>query len=255
MSSANNFNNEIILYHRQQANRTLKIRIEESPIISKIDLKSWSSVEEEIPCDIVGIGAAGNSGKKGNKKSKPVKIRFHPEVLKEARKNGQLSEAAKLTAHKLLDQFFGHEWTMDQPKFEDFRHKIVQKLRNVFTSQTGFMVVRDELALITWPLPLDLLLTSSERKNKSSSNEALSQFFTTMKNALRVWVYPYMETRISNLEEQEERSKNESAGEKKRKGANFGSQFRQKRVQEKYCAVGVCGMSSFERFYAICSQH
>jgi hypothetical protein len=101
MFSANNFNNEIILYHRQQANRTLKIRIEESPIISKIDLKSWSSVEEEIPCDIVGVGAAGNSGKKGNKKGKPVKIRFHPEVLKEARKNVQLSEAAKLTAHKV----------------------------------------------------------------------------------------------------------------------------------------------------------
>jgi hypothetical protein len=71
-------------------------------------------------------------------------------------------------------------------------------------------------ALITWPLPLDLLLTSSERKNKSSSNEALSQFFTTVKNALRVWVYPYMETRISNLEGQEERLKNGSTGEKGR---------------------------------------
>jgi hypothetical protein len=89
--------NGLVLHHRCEVGRhlqvsivvltnkrKLQVQISENKQVDKPDLLSLKSVNDlHLPCDIVGLDA--------KKSKKPVKVRFHPDVLKLAKRSEEMA--------------------------------------------------------------------------------------------------------------------------------------------------------------------
>jgi hypothetical protein len=87
-------NSGLVLYHRREVNRHLQVQISEDKQIEKpTEIIEHDTKSTQIPCEIIGLDC--------KKAKKPIKVRFHPDVLKQAKRNESVAKSVYKTVYKV----------------------------------------------------------------------------------------------------------------------------------------------------------
>ncbi|KAI6202305.1 hypothetical protein M3Y96_00934100 [Aphelenchoides besseyi] len=160
----------LILYHRRESNRHLRVQISEGKQVDKPTTMNDSS-NVEIPCEIVGLDA--------KKTKKPIKIRFHPSVLNVAKRNEGVAKSVYKTVNKLIDDFLGAEWTMQQPQIDEVPAAGVDAFRKAMLAEHIHLHFDVNSTDIRWHInsPPSFLLSTggAKSKNKKRSGKKSQQ--------------------------------------------------------------------------------
>ncbi|KAI6215810.1 hypothetical protein M3Y94_00428600 [Aphelenchoides besseyi] len=160
----------LMLYHRRESNRHLQVQISEGKQVDKPTAMNETS-NVEIPCEIVGLDA--------KKTKKPIKIRFHPSVLNVAKRNEGVAKSVYKTVNKLIDDFLGAEWTMQQPQIDEVPIAEVDAFRKSMLAEHIHLHFDANSTDIRWHInsPPSFLLPigGAKSKNKKRSGKKTQQ--------------------------------------------------------------------------------
>uniref|UniRef100_A0A1I7Z6N4 Protein asunder n=1 Tax=Steinernema glaseri TaxID=37863 RepID=A0A1I7Z6N4_9BILA len=126
----------ITIYHRTQANRTMKIQVDTSGAVAAA--QKDASGQWTVPCDMIGYNGAS--------KGRVPKVRFNPSTLEAP--DATLEKAINEALQLLINQFIGAEWSVDVL----YSAEDVRELQQVLMSQTGEVMFYDRTIVINWVL-------------------------------------------------------------------------------------------------------
>uniref|UniRef100_A0A914VKM8 Uncharacterized protein n=1 Tax=Plectus sambesii TaxID=2011161 RepID=A0A914VKM8_9BILA len=139
----------ITVYHKHEANKTLKIQVEESVAVGNPSLVGDADGIWSVPCDLTGFDASLNKSKKNKKK--PIKIRFHADAFQKANKDLAFAKQMNAAGVKLLADLLGTAWSLEPPAKADPRLTHIKNLRQLL-SETPIVTQSSTTVALTWLL-------------------------------------------------------------------------------------------------------